>query len=54
MLKWLYAFYLYATGLKGVSSLKLHCGIDVSQKTAWFVEGSALPEDEARDFATDQ
>ena len=33
--EWWYAFYLHATNLKGVSSLKLHREIEVTQKTAW-------------------
>lgn len=33
--KWVYAIYLHLTNLKGVSSMKLHRDIGVSQKTAW-------------------
>ena len=33
--KWVYAIYLHLTSLKGVSSMKLHRDIGVSQKTAW-------------------
>lgn len=33
--KWLIAIYLLTTNLKGVSSLKLHRDIGVTQKTAW-------------------
>ena len=33
--KWLIAVYLMTTNLKGVSSLKLHRDIGVTQKTAW-------------------
>ena len=33
--KWAYAIYLHLTSLKGVSSMKLHRDIGVSQKTAW-------------------
>lgn len=33
--KWLIAFYLMTTNLKGVSSMKLHRDIGVTQKTAW-------------------
>ena len=32
---WAMALYLLLTGLKGVSSMKLHRDLDVSQKTAW-------------------
>lgn len=37
MRKWLFAIYLYVTSLKGVSSMKLHRDIGVSQRTAWFM-----------------
>ena len=33
--KWAIAFYLYATSLKGVSSMKLHRDLGISQKSAW-------------------
>ncbi len=35
--KWAIAIYLMTTGLKGVSSLKLHRDIGVTQKTAWYM-----------------
>ena len=35
--KWVFAIYLEMTSLKGVSSMKLHRDIKVSQKTAWFM-----------------
>ena len=35
--KWVFAVYLYVTSLKGVSSMKLHRDINVTQKTAWFM-----------------
>lgn len=35
--KWAFAIYLYVTSLKGVSSMKLHRDIGVTQKTAWFM-----------------
>ena len=35
--KWAYAIYLHLTSLKGVSSMKLHRDIGVSQPTAWFM-----------------
>ncbi len=34
---WLYAFYLFATNLKGISSMKLHRELGTSQKSAWFM-----------------
>ena len=33
--KWAIAFYLYMTNLKGVSSMKLHRDLDITQKSAW-------------------
>ena len=35
--KWVYAIYMHLTSLKGVSSMKLHRDIGVTQKTAWFM-----------------
>ena len=35
--KWVWAIYLHLTSLKGVSSMKLHRDLDVSQKTAWYM-----------------
>lgn len=35
--KWAFAVYLYTTSLKGVSSMKLHRDLHVTQKTAWFM-----------------
>ncbi len=35
--KWAIAFYLFATNLKGISSMKLHRDLTVTQKTAWFM-----------------
>ena len=35
--KWVIAIYLHLTSLKGVSSMKLHRDLDVTQKTAWFM-----------------
>lgn len=32
---WAMAIYILATGIKGVSSMKLHRDLDVTQKTAW-------------------
>ena len=34
---WATAIYLYATNLKGVSSMKLHRELGISQKAAWFM-----------------
>ncbi|MCY3505713.1 MAG: IS1595 family transposase [Chloroflexi bacterium] len=47
--KWAIAIYLELTSLKGISSMKLHRDIDVSQKAAWFMlhrirESWAAPE----------
>ena len=35
--KWVWAIYLHLTSLKGVSSMKLHRDLGVTQKTAWFM-----------------
>ena len=35
--QWVFAIYLDTTSLKGVSSMKLHRDIGVTQKTAWFM-----------------
>ena len=35
--KWAIAIYLCTTNLKGVSSMKLHRDINVTQRTAWFM-----------------
>ncbi|MDE0050617.1 MAG: IS1595 family transposase [Rhodospirillales bacterium] len=35
--KWAIAFYLFATSLKGVSSMKLHRDLEITQKSAWFM-----------------
>ena len=35
--KWIWAIYLCSTNLKGVSSMKLHRDLEVTQKTAWFM-----------------
>lgn len=35
--KWAFAIYLEVTSLKGVSSMKLHRDLGVTQKTAWFM-----------------
>ena len=36
--KWALAFYLMSTNLKGVSSMKLHRDLGITQKSAWFME----------------
>ena len=36
--KWAMAFYLMSTNLKGVSSVKLHRDLGITQKSAWFME----------------
>ena len=33
--KWCIAFYLFSTNLKGVSSMKLHRDLGITQKSAW-------------------
>ncbi|MYB77465.1 MAG: IS1595 family transposase [Chloroflexi bacterium] len=35
--KWAFAVYLYVTNLKGVSSMKLHRDLGITQKSAWFM-----------------
>ena len=35
--KWAIAFYLFATNLKGVSSMKLHRDLKITQKSAWLM-----------------
>ena len=35
--KWVIAIYLHLSSLKGVSSMKLHRDLHVTQKTAWFM-----------------
>ena len=37
--KWVFAMYLCSTNLKGVSSMKLHRDLGITQKTAWFMLG---------------
>ena len=38
LLKWVYAIYLDTTSLKGVSSMKLHRDLGITQKSAWFMQ----------------
>ena len=35
--QWAIAFYLYATNLKGVSSMKLHRDLGIAQSSAWYM-----------------
>ena len=35
--KWVIAIFLLATNIKGVSSMKLHNDLNISQKSAWFL-----------------
>ena len=35
--KWVFAIYMFVTSLKGVSSMRLHRDLHVTQKTAWFL-----------------
>ena len=35
--KWALAFYIFNTNLKGVSSMKLHRDLEITQKTAWYL-----------------
>ncbi len=51
--KWVFAIYLEVTSLKGVSSMKLHRDLGVTQKTAWFMLHrlrEAWAEDKAEPF----
>ena len=50
--KWVFAVYLYVTNLKGVSSMKLHRDLKVTQKTAWFML-HRLRQAWAEDFGAD-
>ena len=34
---WAVGIYLFSTNLKGISSMKLHCELGISQKAAWFM-----------------
>ena len=38
---WMIAIYMLTTGIKGVSSMKLHRDLNISQKSAWFFGASA-------------
>ena len=52
--KWVFAIYLHLTSLKGVSSMKLHRDIGVSQPCAWFMLQrirKAWGHDELQEFA---
>ena len=45
---WVISMYLLSTGIKGVSSMKLHRDLGITQKTAWFI-GHRLRESWAKD-----
>ncbi len=51
--KWMIAIYLLTTNLKGVSSMKLHRDLGISQKSAWFMAMRIREtfQDEAGEFA---
>lgn len=54
LLKWVYAIYLDTTSLKGVASMKVHRDLDITQKTAWFMQQrirEAFAHEGARSFA---
>lgn len=36
--KWAIAIYLMSTNIKGISSMKLHRELNITQKTAWYME----------------
>ena len=36
--KWVIAMYLYVSNLKGVSSMKIHRDLGITQKSAWFMQ----------------
>lgn len=50
---WLIAMYLHSVGLKGVSSLRLHRDLGVSQKSAWYM-GHRVREMFRRDHDKDE
>ena len=51
--KWALAFYLFATSLKGVSSMKLHRDLGITQKAAWHMAHRIREtwDDETQKFA---
>ena len=49
--KWAIAFFLYSTNLKGVSSMKLHRDLGITQKSAWHMAHRLR---EAWDIGTEQ
>ena len=52
--KWGIAFYLFATNLKGVSSMKLHRDLGITQKSAWYMAHrirESLNDESTRTFA---
>ena len=40
--KWCIAFYLFSTNLKGVSSMKLHRDLGITQKSAWHMRTGSV------------
>ena len=38
LLKWIYAIYLDLSSLKGVSSMRLHRDLGITQKSAWYMQ----------------
>ena len=52
--KWAIAFYLFATSLKGVSSMKLHRDLKITQKAAWYMAHrirASLADESTGEFA---
>ena len=47
--KWAIAFYLFSTNLKGVSSMKLHRDLGITQKSAWHMGPPDTGDLERRD-----
>ncbi len=50
---WLIAMYLHSVGIKGVSSLRIHRDLGISQKSAWFM-GHRIREMWRRDHDKDE
>jgi transposase-like protein len=49
--KWALAFYLFSTNLKGVSSMKLHRDLGITQKAAWHLAHRIRETWKESDFA---
>lgn len=47
---WAIAVYLFTTSLKGVSSMKLHREMEITQKSAWLLVGKLRKAYEKRDL----